>query len=84
MQVYGLIEYLHSSEMSKIGRYTTAQLATAKEGKQNMGTVVMFIRVHITNNLTRGVGEFIARAEMGTQTIYITRIIIGLCKFAAE
>ena len=52
-------------------------LATAKKGKQNMGTVVTFIRVHITNNLTRGVGEFIARAETGIQTIYITRIMIG-------
>ena len=31
----------------------------------------------MTNNLTRGVGEFIARAETGIQTIYITRIMIG-------
>ena len=42
-----------------------------------MGTVVTFIRVHITNNSTRGVGEFKARAETGIQTIYITRIMIG-------
>ena len=42
-----------------------------------MGTVVTFIRVHITNNSTRGVGEFKPRAETGIQTIYITRIMIG-------
>ena len=42
-----------------------------------MGTVVTSISVHITNNLTRGVGEFKARAETGIQTIYITRIMIG-------
>ena len=47
-------------------------LATAKKGKQNIETVVTSISVHITNNLTRGVGEFIARAEKGIQTIYIT------------
>ena len=47
-------------------------MATAKEGKQNMGTVVTFISVHISNNLTRGVGEFKARPETGIQTIYIT------------
>ena len=52
-------------------------LATAKKGKQNIGTVVTSISVHITNNLTRGVGEFIARAETGIQIIYITRIMIG-------
>ena len=52
-----------------------------------MGTVVTFIRVHITNNLTRGVGEFIARAETGIQTIIIYHTYNdrrGLCKFAAE
>ena len=51
-------------------------MATAKEAKQNKGTVVTSISLRITNNLKGRVDEFIERGATGIQTIYITHIMI--------
>ena len=52
-------------------------MAIAKETIKRKGTVVRTINVCPTNNLNGGVAEFIARGEIGIQTIYYIIIIRG-------